>query len=218
MNLQEFINYHEFCPLCETKLITCFHSTRRQLMQYKDNRITITMALESLKRHQKSYKVSYCFGLTDQSLRIEFSDVWDNDRFYKEVPEFLRTRFLNLHNNLKTFKFFRECSHCKCYRYDSNYFGIDLRHATFSPLTVGTETIGLSHPLPEGYRIYFLHNTYVGINKTSLTFYKGDFASEAEIRSRSYSYNKSDRLDLPLIPFTSKEETIKRLNNLLIFT
>ena len=174
--------------------------------------------LESIRKRQKSYKASYCFGLTDQSLCIEFYDMNEADRFYKTVPEFLRARFLNLHKNLKTFKFFRECSYCKCYKYESNVFNIDLRHASFGPLEIATETVGLSYPLADGHRIYFLHNTYGNTNKSFLTFYKGDFASEAEIRLRSYSYNKVNKLNLPLIPFTSKEETIKRLNNLLIFT
>lgn len=220
MNLQEFIKFRDECPMCRRNLITKFHSNRKQAIRYEDNRAVFTLSLDSTNRKGKHYKASYSFGMTDNSIRIEFYTK-DGDRFHEEAPQFLRKRFLELHNNLHkvNFRFIRECvnSSCMRYAYCSDFFDIDLRQASFQPLIVKIESVALVHTLPNSdeYRHYRMINKLVD-KQTNLFFWKNN--SRANSLYDPIPGSTSTNLELPLIPFVSVENTTKRLNNLIVFS
>lgn len=219
MNLQQFIDFRSKCPICDGNLFTQFHSNRRQVVKYENERAKFTMWLDTLIKKQQPYKAAYSFGLLDNSVVIEFYTK-DDKHFYEESPEFLRKRFLELHDNLNkaNFRFSRECANnqCLCYNYYSNFFQIDLKRACFEELDVRIEQICLSHPLPnEKFRNYKLVN-HLNLKKTNLSFWKDSMKID-NVYNMIYD-SITTNLELPLIPFVSVEETIKRLNSLIIFS
>jgi hypothetical protein len=219
MNLREFMDFRKKCPMCGGLLITFFHSNRKQIIRYKDEQVSFIFKLDTLNKRQKSYQVAYAFGVTDYQFTIEFYKK-SGEHYYTESPNFLRKRFKELHVNLAKnfFKFYRECVNPSCaqYSYNTSYFEIDFKTATYGPLEIGRENITLIYPLPgesDKCRVYRLNN-YLPGKKTLLQFWKG-VPEEANLNWNIPS--EAAALELPLIPFVSKEETLKRLNNLIIF-
>lgn len=221
VNLQEFLNYRQNCPVCGNNLFTEFHSNRKQVIKHEDGRLTFTVALEALNKHQTAYKASYSFSLLDQSFQVEFFTK-EGLHYYKEAPKFLLQRFMGLHQNLEKtrFRFIRECSAVSCMRYVyySNFFNIDLKRARFDPLVVQIEGIGLVHTLSEQedqHRIFRLIN-HLPEKKSSLFFWKG--VPEESCIYWAIPSKGVTNLELPLIPFISQEKTVDRLNNLIVFS
>lgn len=220
MNLQEFIDYRKICPICTGNLLTGFHSSRKQVIKYEDNRVTFTFDLKAIKPWQKSYRASYSFGLLDNSFLVEFYTK-EGELYYKETPQFLRDRFMELHKNLDKmkFKFYRECVNPRCakYGYTTKYFKFNLNKASFEDLGIWSENVVLTYSLPEqeDYRIYRMHNILTD-RKTTLNIWKY-YSDEVSIFS-NIPGEGATTLELPLIPFISKDETMKRLNNLIPFT
>lgn len=216
MNLKEFIDHRQYCPLCETQLVTLFHSTRKQTIKMEEHRFLVFFALDGTKVGQKPYATAYSFNLLENVFQVEFYTK-DKSARYETGHDFLIKRFLELHKNLKNFKFVRECTFCEMYAYSTQQFEMNLRSATFDPINVYSEHFGLVQPIKDGYRVYKLLNTY-SENKSDLTFWKGN-PRDARFRQLApASWQNPTKLYLPLIPFISKEETTKRLSNLIIFT
>jgi hypothetical protein len=216
VNLKQFINIRQYCPICETQLVTTFHSDRRQTIKVEEYRFQVFFALDGLKPGQKPYGMSYSFGLEHFDFHVEFYTKDKATRF-ETAHDFLRNRFLELHKNLKNFKFVRDCSFCERYACSTHQFPLDLKTTRYPELEIANEDFGLIHPTKDGHRIYKLSNKYPE-NRSSLTFWKGQ-PSEARISQHTPpKWRDATNLQLPLIPFISKEETTSRLNNLLIFT
>src|SRR5579864_8427822 len=218
MNLQEFINFRQLCPICDSSLVTGFHSNRKQLVKCEDNRATFIFDLNSLDIIKKPHKVAYSFGLLDSSFQVEFYTK-DDIHYHNHSPDFLRSRFLDLHKNLEKvsdFKFFRGCTSCRQYAYSSNFFHINLKLGSYDPLQIWSESVGFAHSLgEEGFRIIQLVNM-LKENRSILCLWKntGGYAH----LDAGYLCSGGTTLNLPLIPFVSKEETFARLNKLIIFT
>ncbi len=216
MNLKEFIDHKQYCPICDTQLITEFHSSRKQVIKIEEHRFVVFFALDGLKAGQKPYAMSYSFDLSDLSFQVEFYTKDRSSRF-ETAHDFLVNRFRELHKNLKQFQFVRKCSFCRKYRYSTDKFQLDLKTATFPDLTVWSEEFGLVHLLDKNeHRIFKLRNIH-GEGSSTLIFCKGS-PHDAEVEYTMPKWLPTTELKLPLIPFVSKEETTQRLNNLLIFT
>jgi hypothetical protein len=214
MNLGEFISHRSHCPLCGTALVTGFHSRRKQSISYEDNRVSVSFELDGLNQFQKDYKVAYSFGMNDPSFQIEFYEKGKEDAYHKVAPTFLMDRFKELHKNLKFFKFYRGCPTCSEYAYGSKQFNINLFAGSFEPLEIWVEQFGLSHPIDDYYRCYILTN-YLIENRSELIIYK----SEGPHHNLDWSHpSQNTTLQLALVPFISKEETVDRLNKLVVFS
>jgi hypothetical protein len=216
VNLQEFIDYRKTCPICDGELTTGLYlatTTRKQTVKYEDDRINFIFPLESLK---KSHKIAYSFSLYEPTFTIEF---YTNagERYCNRVPELLRQQFLELHKNLNKvgFNLFRKCKKCKQYIYKGGYFTIDLKATIIDALKIESESIGLVHPLDDGYfRVFQLTNFFE--EKESILSFGKNKTGYAGVGG-GYPLSSSTILTLPIIPFVSKEKTINRLNSLLIY-
>lgn len=217
MNLKEFIKHREYCPICDTQLITEFHSSRKQTVKLEEHRFVVFFALDGSKAGQKPYTMSYSFDLTNLSFQVEFYTKDRSTRF-ETAHDFLLNRFRELHKNLKQFQFVRKCSFCRKYRYSTDKFQLDLKTATHPNLGVWSEDFGLVHLLggKHEHRIFKLRNVY-GEGSSTLIFCKGQ-PYDAEVEYNLPKWQPATELKLPIIPFISKEETTQRLNNLIIFT
>jgi hypothetical protein len=216
VNLKEFINHRQYCPICETQLVTLFHSDRRQTIKMEEHHFLVFFALDGRKAGQKQYAMAYSFDLESTDFYVEFYTKDRGSRF-ETAHDFLRNRFTALHQNLKRFRFIRECTFCERYSYTTQYFSLDLRAATYEPLTIWHEDFGLIHPTKGGHRLYKLFN-YHKDGRSHLTFWKG---SPDEVKLKDVApaaWQKPTTMDLPIIPFVSTQETTNRLNNLIIFT
>lgn len=215
MNLQEFIAYRECCPICNQRLITSFHSEKKQTLRFEDNRLLVVFWLNALKKHQINYKVGYSFSLTDNSWYAEFYNK-DDKRFESDTPEFLRNRFKELDKNLGGYKFYRHCTSCRRYNYSTNTFNLDFQSGTVKKMCLNMEFIGLSTQLDDGYKVYRLLNDYQS-NKSTLMYGK----RTTEEHTQYYSLvgaHKFDLLETPIIKFTSAQETVDRLGKIILFS
>lgn len=213
MNLRDFLNYRTNCPLCDSTMITYFHSRRQQSIKYEDGRLSVSFLLNAVGKKQTNYKGAYSFGMDDNSFRIEFYTK-DDVHYYDRSPDFLISRFKELHKNLKDFRFFRDCKHCFAYRYVSSFFDFDYETSTIEHLRVSQENVILTHKMnDESYRIFRLNNSLL-INESELTFWK----STTKAHNLQSFETSGTVFCLPLIPFVSKEKTIARLNDLIVYT
>jgi len=215
MNLTEFVEYREQCPICDSKLHFIFHSKKWQSMRYEDDRLLVIFRMDSIKKHQQDYKVGYSFGMKDNSWYVEFFSK-DQKRFEEESPEHLRNRFKELDKNLKYYRFYKYCTSCCRYNYSSNTFMLNQKTGHIDNLCLGNEYFGLSLPLEDGrYRICKLNNDYI-LNMSSISFSKEK--SNVWARADS-STNEMSFIQIPsLIKFTTHDETIARINKLMVFS
>jgi hypothetical protein len=77
------------------------------------------------------------------------------------------------------------------------------------------ESFGLSIPTEDGFKIMHLSNFHILEQQSSLIWFRSDSEMYARL-DYSLPNNRSEK-KLPFIPFVTKEETTKRLNNLLTF-
>jgi hypothetical protein len=216
MNLQQFIEYKKYCPVCHSELTTHFHSNRRQSVRYEYGRAIFLfdsdgISVRSKQKTQVPAKLGYSFDLNSGDFNIEFYD--KNIICYRDKVTCTSIGvFRELHSNLKVFKFSRSCRKCQHYAYHSQNFNIDLKVTCLEPLDIWSEEVGLSFPLEEGFRIYYLLNVY-GEDRSFLNIIKaaGDWGG----RLLGGAYGEGTQL--PIIPITSQQEMIQRFNNLIAF-
>lgn len=215
MNLREFLDYRKTCPLCGNDLSIIFHSQKKQTIRIEDGRLLIVFRLDALKKKQIDYKVGYSFGYNDNSCYVEFYTK-DNKRFDNDIPDFLIKRFKELDRNLVSYKFYRHCSKCCCYNYCSSGFHLYFKEARTNNLMVSTEYFGMNLKLGiDDYKVYKLYNNYLESKSTlmvekchSLLLARDDWGL----------HPGSGIIDTSLIRFTTKEETIDRIQKLLVFS
>jgi hypothetical protein len=225
MNLQQFIQYRQTCPLCDGQLSLGFNTNSRKKHRTKhvDNKLQFIFKLDPLKRGSKDHEAAYCFDPENSSFSIEFYT--REGRYVNLSPLFLMEHFKGLHNNLNAFSFDRNCYSCYCYQYSSGSFQINLKEKYIDNMFIHNEKFGLSYPIErvdnqlgyiEEYRVYRITNFYED-NSTYLEIDKSSLEGDANIVA-VVNYNSSGtHIKLPLISFTSKEKMINRLNALLLF-
>lgn len=226
MNLKEFLNYRTTCPLCDNNLSTFFHSQKQQSVRYEDDRLVFQMRMDGLKKYSANYKIGFSFDKDYNTWQLEVYQY--ENRLDSYLTTSVMSRFRELNKNLGNYKFYRQCTHPKCTRfnYSSNLFKLNFQEGKIQGLTNGasdlniqTEYIGMTEPVESGFKIYKLLNDY---GKSSSRLIYGRYADEyiarddwgttqAPISSLTY-------IEMPLVRFSSKVETMERLNKLLIFS
>lgn len=217
MDLQQFINYRETCPLCQHKLAIDFrpNSRKKHRTRHVDNKLQFIFELDSLKKGSRDHEAAYCFDPQDSSFCVEFYTK-KQERYLNLSPHFLMVRFRQLHSNFTDFFFHRNCYNCRRYQYNSEAFHIKLKEKYITDLSIHSERIGLIHPVGDEYRVYKITNDY----STNTTRFSVDKVSQkvgVDVVSAP-RFVADPTIELPFIPFTSEEKMISRLNNLLIFT
>ena len=219
MNLQGFLDYRNKCPLCDADLVTSFHSNKKQSVKWEDNRMLVIFRLDALKKKQIDYKVGYSFGLKDNSWYVEFYTK-DDKKFENDSPDFLRARFKELDKNLGTYRFYRHCAKCVCYNYMSNTFILDYKGTT-GDLTINLEYIGMHRQLEDRYRLFKLSNDYI-LSKSTIVFGKTETLMVARddfgMHTMKTQGDWLDEIQTSLIKFTTKEETMDRIQKLIVFS
>jgi len=217
MILQEFLDYRKTCPVCQNRLTTSFHSHRKQSSKTYDNRFMAIFNLTPLNKAGKDFKVGYGFGFTDLSFVVEFFTKAE-ELLYNKTDQFLIDRFKELHNNLRIYRFYRDCDSCRQYRYVSTEVKLDFKNSVYYNLDVGHEIMSFSQPINDGYRVYHLVdiiNSDEGPNPSAVLFFCKSSFDRKSLQLDMPA--EAIRLDLPFIPITSPEEMAKRFSNLMPF-
>jgi hypothetical protein len=217
MNLREFIDQRPLCPICDTALVTQFISSRKQKTKLIDNRFVVIFVMKALSTNQPDYEVGYSFDMDTNHFMVEFYSEWDHR---DNVPMHMIDKFKDFHKNLGPCKFYRRCTFCNRYTKCSTPFSLDFRKqkmdtGLWDTLGVAYESFGLSIPTENGFKIMHLSNFHMVEEESQLTWFRADSESQARL-DWSLPNNRSEKR-LPFIPFVSKEETTKRLNNLITF-
>lgn len=218
MNLREFINFRKDCPMCGTGLVTKFDAGRKSKSKLENDRFIAVLVMRGMRSCEPDYEVGYSFGMNDNSLAIEFYNEWD---MRNHASTYMCKLFKQFHNNMKGIRwtFTRTCTFCNKYEISTKPIEMDLKKATITSLEVRDETFVWAFPAEEGQHKYVLLENHRNDCDTEFISELCWWRSDSDYRvehpvPHSYSIKK----DLPLIPFISKEETGKRVNNLLIFS
>lgn len=217
MNLQEFIDERTHCPICNTALITQFISSRKQKIKLENDRLVVVFVMKSMSVNQPDYEVGYAFNTKDNTFHIEFYSEWDH---YKHVPMHMIDKFKEFHKNLGPGRFYRKCVFCSRYAKSTVPFTLDFKTqkidtGLWETMICGTESFGLAIPAEKGFKIMMLNNYYFGEERSQLIWFRADSENAAHVDWTAPVGSSAKKL--PLIPFVSKEETTKRINNLLTF-
>lgn len=210
MNLHKFLNYRDTCPFCDDKLNFVFHSKKRQACVADGADIRIVFDLKSIKRGQKNYKIEFVINRHTNSFYIEFYNK-DMTPFDNQVPLFLLKRFEDFSDNQGYFRFYKYCDGCSKYNFQSQYFKLDYKNQTIEQTNIEIENF-----------------TFIEIDgnqrkMTKMTNYYQDKATWIT-RAQNNLEDREDLLDfhdpicVSIIPFISKEETLNRINTLLVFS
>jgi len=212
MNLDDFLQYRDVCPLCNEKLQLVFHSKKRQNIKYEENNILITFPMDSLNKNDKSYKVGFSFNPKNNSFFIEFFTA--RGEKIEIISSSILKKFLSFNTNLGAYKFYKFCRNCTNYHYESNYFKLNLQALNIGELTVNKERFYMLKPWQDGYKEFELLNDYV-TNKSLLGIMNTD------VNRRMYNFehaSEPDMLELSLLKFVSKDEMISRIDKLILFS
>jgi hypothetical protein len=197
MNLKTFLSYRDRCPICNLKLLTAFHSKRRQIIEEDNNILRIFYSLPSLSFKIK-YKVCYSINIEDNSIYVDFY----NKKLLTKISIELLKDFRNFDNNLKLYRFYKYCDNCETYSYSSNSFAIDYKNCSIGDLKINEEIFSLYHNNKLKYRLY---NNY---EKEVSSILYGEFAPNW--------YTKI--LQVPLLKFSTQDKMIEKINKLIVFS
>lgn len=224
MNLNEFLSYRIYCPICNNKLITKFHSNRKQKIRYENDRLLVIYPMFSLKRTEKHYQAVYSFGMYTNEFYIDFYD--KNGIKLEYIPLSIISRFKSLNENLfrtttsGLFQFYRSCNICNNYYYINNHIDPNLLNIKSCDYSIYMEYFGLLQECKDGYNAYKLYNIYKDkkscfvygkINLENMSLYKKGFNV---IKSNDFR----NSIETELITFNNVEKTIERLNKLILFS
>lgn len=197
-------------------LITQFISSRKQKIKLENDRFVVVFVMKAMSLNQPDYEVGYAFNPKDNTFCIEFYSEWDH---HGHVPMHLIDKFKEFHKNLGACKFIRKCAFCNRYSKTSTEFNLDFKTGTidtkiYDGLQVAHESFGLSIPTDGGFKIMFLNN-FPTISKSEIFWFRSD--SESGARIDWILPQKHNKVLVEFVPFVSKNDTTKRINNLLTF-
>lgn len=216
MNLQEFINYRELCPICDSQIKFSFHSRKKQRKILEDNRYVIMFELRGLKKNQKNSNFGYSINPVTNDFFIDFYSS-DKNRLTDKVNISLIERFKEYYSNAGSFRASLECNSCFRYSLISDPIEMDFESKQILPIEIWTEYFGLvtsDKDFDNNHSIYRLTNYYKN-NNSNLVYFKCDDAYGAELYQNTYD---KPHMEIPLIKFVSYKETTNRLSKLLTFS
>jgi len=218
MTLNELVKYRSNCPFCNEKLITYFHSTRKQTIRYEDNRLVAIFDMNGLNKTQVGYKVGYSFSLEDDSFQIEFFTD-EGTIYFNAITTGMLEKFKEFHRNLGgKYSFSRKCTFCKKYSYNSKIFELNFKGSHSEEISLAHESFAFALPAAEGAsKVIILSNKYPFecLPISEVHFWRG--LPEDANYDRPYPPGQQ-LLVLPFIPFVSVQETANRINSLLTFS
>ncbi len=217
MNIKEFINQREKCPICDTALITQFISSRKQKIKFIENRLVAIFVMKEMRVNQPDYEVGYSFDMDGNTFQVEFYNEWDQSN---QVGIHMLDKFKEFHKNLGQCKFHRRCSSCNRYTMTSTHFHLDFKKQRLDgplPFAVAYESFGLTIPVEDGFNVVMLSNFELPglVKKSSIRWFRSE--SEDGARLDYVLPQRYSSVDVDYIPFVSKEETSKRLSKLILF-
>ena len=194
MNIKQFLEYKDNCPICSEQLKTAFFYRKKQLIKKEDNNLLVFFDLNSLKRLKGKFKVCFCINTNDNSFFVDFYD--DNlNKIENGAPSFLIKRLKDMLNNMSENRIYKYCA-CDNYMYSSNHFKIDLNSNKINDLNVNFESF---HIIAN--KEYFLCNKYD--------------------ENKSYIYSDKSLKNViktSILKFSNKKDMADKLNKIIIFS
>lgn len=202
--------------MCGTALITKFISDRKQKNKLIEDKYAAILVMRGMRSCEPDYEVGYHFGLIDYSVSIEFYNEWDMSA---SASMYMVKIFKEFHKNLsKTkFRFLRTCGFCFRYEMCSDLIDVDLKTSTYSSIVMKDEFFVFATPAEDGVKYVLLGNRFDDTApKSALCWWR---TNRDDYRLHDPIPIKNNvRSGLSFIPFVSKEETGRRLNNLITFS
>lgn len=215
MKLSEFLEHRKICPICDNQNLTlCMGEHKNKAAhRYEENRLLIIRNMKGLRKNDKSYKIGYSLGLTDNSIMIEFYT--KDDIIFNSVPITLLLKFKEINKNINKHVLVKSCASCHRYSYISNYFDIDYI-TNIIDFAVVREHYGLSKLIKrDKYHIYQMINNY-NVNETEINCYVASSTFYAMLLNQILI--PTTKLKFPFMKFTTRDEVVNRLEKLMVFS
>lgn len=182
----------------------------------------VIFVMKALSANQHDYEIGYSFDLDSNHFMVEFFSEWDH---HKQVPMHLIEKFREFHINFLRSssgicRFYRRCTFCNRYSKASTNFDLDLKSgkidtAIYDGLQIAYESFGLLLDTDDGCKVMHLSNFHSPIQESQILWFRSYDQNNARL---DWSIpTKHSKVTVALVPFISKDETTKRVNNLLTF-
>jgi len=217
-SVKEFINYRPQCPLCSKNLSLAFKGKTRKLIRYEDNRVLIKKDMYTLNKH-RLYSFIYSINMNDNTFYVDFSNA--RGEVLSNIVPVSYIQGFNKYNKSNTGVFYRFCTNCCCYSYNTNYFAIDMKNSKLGNFYVSEEYISTYKKIGEdNYRVYRITNQYD--KNTSVVDWFNTNSTELNLKLRmewDYMYYTNDNmLKVSLQKIDNIDNLINRLEKLIIFS
>ncbi len=214
MNLQGFLDHRTHCPFCGNELFTNYHCARRQTLRFEEDRMIFISRLDDYPYRISGvkYKIGYSFDPKGDGWCAEFYD-GENKRL-RQIPMHLIRKLMDKIDK-STYQpscFIKQCTSrlCGMYACGTTDFDLDFKRPIIT-FDIQEEVFTLGQESESGLKTFVLRNRPME-NATHLSCSVDPSAS-----TKIYPGNTTT-IKLPLIPFVSKEETLARLNKLIVFS
>lgn len=220
MSLRNFLEFRTACPICgNPKLSVYFSSKKKQEHIFEQDSYIVKIPLYGIN-HRRHYDVGYTFSLKDDSFWIDFYTK-DNVKMGESFPKFLLNKFKELDSNLKFHIFYKVCNKCFRYNYSCSSVTLNLENGKVcGSFDVVNEYLGLSQKNNDTYKVFRVINSFTR-NETFIEYARAPNLESLQTLDDNYMPTEDppfSTMNLPLLPFRSEEETVNRLNKLIIFS
>lgn len=211
MNIKQFLEYKNTCPLCNKNLTAFFTSKKRKIDELNNDWCQVFINLLHMKKYQKAYTAALYIHKYSNSFFVDFFRK-DGSLVADSVPITLLHSFQNFIKNVGTNSIYRTCNYCNQYNYNYNNVTLNYLNATIEPLAIHYEYFEIIQTVDDGYQHFRLYNNYIE-NKSELYYNK---STEYYI-PRWNMVIKSPFIKTSLIKF-SDNNLINKLNKIVLFS
>lgn len=216
--VKDFINYRSTCPLCSKNLSLAFKGKTRKFVRYENDRVLIKKDMYAINK-KKTYSFIYSIDMNDNTFYIDFSNA-KGEILSDSIPISYIQGF-NLYNKSNTGVFYRFCSNCCSYNYNTNYFNVDMKRSKLEKFHLANEYISTYKKIGENnYRVYRINNQYE--NDTSIIdwFHTDDdgLSSRSGMEWDHMCYTNINTLNVNIQKIDDIDNLVNRLDKLIVFS
>lgn len=193
MNLKEFFDYKTNCPLCDTKLELHYNSmSKQQCLVINDSKFCVKIPRRNFK-HKIEYYVEHIFDMVSEEYYIEFYNK-ENVRLDKIHLDKWRYR-------VNMAYLYKHCFKCNNFNYNADLSKIKNRYNlnfTFEQYTLNDKSNR------------FMLQNYIKSNHSIILY--GKIYDDGKISPFI------NRIETEVIPFTTKDKILNKLQTLVTFS
>lgn len=211
MKIKRFLNHRHTCPLCNSMLNLSTNNGNK--ISFIANKIAIHYDVFN-KSFSKEWTYVIVIDSIDNSFIINFLDKQGNPLNYisSKKIDIVKQKI----NNDISFRLCKKCLVCQKYGYDSTYSIIYLNECFIDCIIANKETLIINNIDENFYfKTIYIHNDLL-LDKSFFTFKKEFLQEDIYLINyfifRNHEIENANYVEIPFVPFSSKEQMIKKLS------